>query len=163
MNILAAARLLTRNYPTGLEGIALGLSKSATTLRHEISGEKGNKLGAEDVVDMTNAALAAKQDNALVILSAMAANCDCEIRRLPGAADPGVKINGVQAISGSAIEFSELIAAAVETMADGVVTDNELKRAERECSELMTQLQALMSILAAKNQTGKSQGRGGRS
>lgn len=139
------------------------LSKSATSLRHEISGERGNKLGAEDVVDMTNAALAAKQENALVILSAMAGNCGCEIKRLPGTSDPSVKVNGMQAISGSASEFSELIAAASESLADDIVTDNELKQAERECSELMTQLQALMALMEAKNRAGKPSGQGDRS
>nr|WP_319566248.1 phage regulatory CII family protein [uncultured Rhodoferax sp.] len=159
MNILAATRLLTRGYPSGLEGIALILSKSPTSLRHEIAGEKGNKLGAEDVVDMTNAALAAKQDNALVILSAMASNCGCEIRRLSGTATK----TGMQAVSGGAIEFAELVASAVGSMADGVVNDNELKEAERECSELMTQLQALMSAMAAMNLAGKPTGQGYRS
>ena len=162
MNILAATRLLTRSYPSGLEGIALVLSKSPTSLRHEISGERGNKLGAEDVVDMTNAAIAANQDDALVILTAMANNCGCEIRRFREA-DPRIKLNGMQAISGSAIEFSELIAAAVESLSDGIVTDNELKWAERECSELMSKLQELMALMEATNKSIRTAGLGDRS
>jgi hypothetical protein len=161
VNILTATRQLTRSYPSGLEGIALGLGKAASSLRHEIAGAPGCKLGAEDVVDMTNAALIAKQDNALVILCAMAANCGCEIKKLPDANTNGAAVNGMTAISSSAIEFSELVAAAIDALADGDVNDNELKRAERECSELMAQLQALMGALSAKNLAGKK-GQGGR-
>jgi hypothetical protein len=154
VNILIATRQLARNFPTKLEGLAAEISKSPTSLRHEISGERGNKLGCEDVIDMTNAARAVKQENALVILEAIAACCGCEIKELPGS-EPASKVNAMVAVGGAAIEFSELIAAATDALADGEVTDNELKKAQQECSQLISKVNVLMAAMAEKNTEGK--------
>lgn len=156
MNILIATRLLTREFPTKLEGLAAEISKSATSLRHEISGERGNKLGAQDVIDMTNLARAVKQENALVILEAMAANCGCEIRLLPGSAS-AKKVKPILAMGGAAIEFSEMVAAATDSLADDLVNDNELSTVQKECSELVSKIQIFVAAMVEKNAEGKRQ------
>jgi hypothetical protein len=159
MNVLIAARQLTRGYPAKLEGIAALLEKSPTTLRHEIAGAPGAKLGVEDVIDMTVAAIAAKQPNALVILNSIAGSCGCEVRLLPTETEEVGQCNSgrvLRAISACTKEFSDLVMVATSAEADDHVTDNELRAVEKECSELITQAQAVLAAMVARNKDSKT-------
>ena len=58
-------------------------------------------------------------------------------------------------VSSTAKEFSDLLAAAAEGLADGVVSDNEVDRIEREAAELFSAVHALLKAMRDRNQAGK--------
>lgn len=155
ISILDAARQLAKTFPGRYEALAQRMNKNPSSLRHEIAGAPGYKLGAEDLEDMTNLALEVKQDNALIILATMASNCGQMLVPLPTAlleaGDDCLKRMG-----DSAREFGELCTEVATDLGDGKISDNELARIDRECSELIASLHALREALAKRNAAGKA-------
>ena len=154
MNLLDAARDLARNYPGRLAAMAQRLGKQPDTLRHETAGAPMYKLGIEDAQEMTLFALEVKQPNALGILNAFAANCGCMVLPMPQV----LNLSGSECMRGlgeTAHEFAELCTEVAESMQDGKISDNELKKIEHETSQLMAALQALNAAAVANNKATK--------
>lgn len=154
MNLLDAARRLAKAYPGGIEALAPRLNKSPTTLRHEVAGAPGYKLGAEDLEEMTVLAIAARQPNALVALGAFNANCGYLAIPLPEALG-GSDDDCMRHVAGVAKEFSDLVQAVSIRAGDGEVSDNDLEVIDKELTELVASVQAMRAFLGRRNQADK--------
>lgn len=150
MNILDAARQVLKGYPGRLEAMAQRMGKSPSTLRHEIDGDKGYKFGAEDLMDMTNFAQQAKQDNALLALASMAANCGQMLVPLP-LANAVVNDDCMLRLADVAREFGELCKEVAGDLADGQITNNELARIDSECAQVIASVYAMREAVARRN------------
>jgi hypothetical protein len=150
MSVLDAMRQVVKSYPGRVEAMAQRMGKNPATLRHEVSGAPGYKLGAEDLGEMTNFAQEAKQDNALLALSRLAENCGQMLVPLP-LANPVVDDDCMLRLADSAREFGELCKEVAGDLADGKITNNELARIDRECGELIASVYAMREAVARRN------------
>jgi hypothetical protein len=130
MNVLDAAYNTVHDYPGGAVELAGRLGKrSGSTLSHEVCPPEGSSakfglLDAVKVMEMT-------KDHR--IMHAMAT-------RLGGMFVPlsGLDMESPDTVHLAQVarEFAEVMAEVAPAMADGVITDNELARIEREWGEL---------------------------
>lgn len=150
MNLHDAARELAKHYPGSYSAMAQRLGKHPDTLRREVNSAPGFKLGLDDAEDMTHFALEARQDNALILLAAFAANCGQMLMPLPAA---GRGCDECMArLAALAREFSDLVGEVSADLSDGDVSDNELRRIEGKGGEVITALQSLLASVHSRNQ-----------
>ena len=161
MNVLDAARHLARRFKGGIDAVATRMptsnsksaSKSADVLRHELAGTGTNKFGLEDADLLTQLAVEQRVPDPLAILNAMAANAGGLVVMLPQVVDADdMTIAGLAAF---AKEFSDVVNAMAEAVADGEVTANELARVDKELGELMARAQAMRAHLAHMHEARK--------
>jgi hypothetical protein len=153
MNILEAARDLAKNYPGSYGAMAQRLGKHPDTLRREVNASPGFKLGLEDAEEMTQFAREVAQTNALVLLSAFAANCGQMLMPLPGS--PQQQDECMVRLAALAREFSDLVAEVSGDLSDGHVSGNELKRIEGKGGEVISALQSLLASVHSRHEAGK--------
>lgn len=155
MNLHDAARRLAKAYPGGIDAMAQRLGKNPATLRHELSGAPGYKLGAEDLEDMTLMAMGANQPNALVALATFNANCGQMSIPLPQAL-AGAGEDCMRQLADVAKEFSDMVQAVAMRAGDGDVTDNDLAAIDKELTELLASVHVLRESLGRTNQADKA-------
>lgn len=155
MNLLDAARRLAKDYPGGIEALAVRLGKNPTTLRHELARSHGYKLGAEDLEEMTLLAIGVHQPNATVALGTFNANCGHMAIPLPQAL-AGSDDDCMRQLAGVAKEFSDMVQAVSVRAADGDISDNDLAAIDKELTELVASVHALRSSLGRRNQADKA-------
>ena len=144
--VLDAAFLLVHDYPGGSESLGPRISKSPTTLSHEVKRTGTAKFGLEDAVKVS------VLSGNLGILNAFAAECSCLVLPKPHVESGMDTFHG---LADAAREFSEFIASVADAAADGRVTGNELANVDRELSELVARSQAIRAGLAAIYEAGK--------
>lgn len=143
MNLLDAAYNSVHDYPGGAQSLAPRMGKSACSLSHEVTVTGTAKFGLLD------AAKVVALTGDLRILQAFAANAGQMLVPLPHI---DVQANdSMLRLADAAREFGELCTAVASTLADGVITDNELERVDRESGELIASVHALRESLATRN------------
>lgn len=148
MSLRDAAFNTVHDYPGGSVSLAPRLGKSPTSLSHELTGTGTAKLGlldAEKIILLTGD---------LRILEAMATDCGQMLVPLP-AATILMDDDCMLRLADTAREFGELCKEVGGDLADGKISDNELKRFEKERSELIASLHALSESLARRNAESK--------
>lgn len=143
--VLDAAFNLAHDHPGGAAALALRLQRNPTTLSHELKRQGSAKLGLDDACKMS----ALTGD--LRILNAFAAACQALV--VPMAAHPG-DADSFGQLSQLAREFADVVSAQSEALADGRVSFNELRRLEREWSELVACGQRLQARARAMYEAG---------
>ena len=153
-NVLDAARRVAKAYPGGIDALALRLTKHPTTLRHELAGAPNYKLGAEDLEEMTQLAMAVSQPNALEALCTLNTNCGQLAIPLPEAL-AGAGGDTMRRLGEVAKEFSDLVREVSARTADGDVSSNDLKAIDKELSELIGSAHALRADLGRQHEADK--------
>ena len=143
MNLLDAAYNTVHDYAGGAQSLAPRMGKSACSLSHEVTATGTAKLGLLD------AAKVVALTGDLRILQAFAANAGQMLVPLPHL---DVELDdSMLRLAAAACEFGEMCTAVASTLSDGVITDNELVRIDRECGELIASVHHLRESLAARN------------
>lgn len=132
----------------GAVSLAPRLGKSHTSLAHELNGTGTAKLGLLDAEKITLLV------GDLRILESFALNCGQMLVPLPNAMVFGGD-DCMLRLADSAREFGDLCKEVGGDLADGKITDNELRRIDKECGELIASLHALRESLAKRNAEGK--------
>lgn len=146
MNVLDAAARTVRDYPGGSLSLAPRLGKRPGTLSHEVNPPEGGsaKLGLLDAIDII------KMSRDYRIIHATCAELGGMFIKLPviddAQGDPGSRMAAV------AKEFADLMGEVCTSSADGEISDNDIKRIEREWAELMAAGQVLLAYLQARNE-----------
>lgn len=157
MNLLDSVRRMVRAYPGGLEAVAPRLDKSPSTLEKELRGAPGFKLGAEDAAEISAMCFDLGTEHARAYANAFAARVNCLLVPLPPSIDTKCPI-AMQALAEASRESAELISEACNSLSDGKVSDNELRRFDGALGELLASAQALRSAMATINSEGKPKG-----
>jgi hypothetical protein len=152
MNVRNAAWHLARRFPHGIEGAALAVGKNADTLRKELTGVHGYKLGIDDCDALTQKAVAEKVADPLAIVTTMAGNAGALVMLLPQQLDQGG--GTFKCLAEAAREFSEFMASVADAQGDGEITANELRKVEREFGELVAKGQQCVARLQAMHEAG---------
>lgn len=143
-----AAFRLVRAYPGGATALGPRLGKRGDSLAHEVAGRGFAKLGLEDAVAIT------VMSGDLGILNAFAAECDCHVLPLPELVSEVDELDSVRRMGALAKEFSELLGAVADGLADGRISHNEFKRIQKEWGELEAVGQRLLAQITAAHERG---------
>lgn len=150
-SIRDAAFRLVRAYPGGAAALGPRLGKRGDTLSHEVAGRGFAKLGLEDAVAIS------VMSGDLSILNAFAAECDCHVLPLPELTSESDELDSVRRMGALAKEFSEVVGAVAEGLADGRVSRNEVKRIQKEWADLEAVGQRLVAQITAAHERGLPQ------
>ncbi|MEY2686585.1 MAG: hypothetical protein RL375_783 [Pseudomonadota bacterium] len=148
MNITDALYRAAHNYPGGLEALAMRMGISASSLAHKVSP---NYPGAH--CSPTEVVMIMEFTSDHSALQAMAGRMRYML--LPMVPDGEMDGEFAQRLAGSVKEFGEFIAEISSDLSDGRVTDNELKRIERELAEMQSATAALYALAARLNRDAK--------
>jgi hypothetical protein len=152
MNATDSLKLMVRNYPGGIDAMALRLGKSRNTLEKELRGDPSHKLGVEDACEISRLCHDAQSPHAKSYVNTVAAGCggfvELEVR-------DGMRHDVPGTLSAMIADASRALGVGIEAMRDGVLTDNEFKDMERALNDLTTDLQAIRVAARAANAAGK--------
>lgn len=149
MNLLDTAYAVVHDYPGGADSLGPRIGKNATTLSHEVKGTRDAKLGLLTAEKITHLS------GDLRILTAFAINCGQMLVPLPESLLKGSDEDCMLRLADTAREFGTLCKEVAVDMADGKISDNELKRIDRDCGRLIAELHSLREALAQRNAEGK--------
>lgn len=153
MNRRDAALQLAHRYPGSLEALGQRMGKRPDTLRKELTGQPGYKWGVDDEELLIALCLSAGVADAIAPITAAAVNAGALLIPLPQGMDP--EGNSFKCVAETAHEFGEFMASVAEAEADGRVTENEAKRAERKFGDLVSKGQGCVARLLAIHEAGK--------
>lgn len=144
MNITDALHRAVHSYPGGAESLAPRMRISASSLSHKVSPTYPAAHCSPDematIIELTG-------DHGP--MQALAERLGYMLMPLPAVGIPGDEF--AQRLANSVREFGEFVAEVAKDLADNEVSDNELRRIERELSEMMGAAQALYAYAAARN------------
>lgn len=153
MNELDAIRLIVANFPGGLEVVALRIGKPAETLRKEIAGAQTFKLGVVHASQISTMAIDAQSPHCYAFVNVIAGDAGRFIE-LP-VRDMADKHDLRADTAGLLKEASDALGVITEALADEQISDNELKRIERETTEVVEKAQAVLRDARERNAAGK--------
>lgn len=148
MNITDALYRAAHQYPGGLEALALRMGISSSSLAHKVSP---TYPGAHCSPQEMAAIMEFTDDHGA--LQALAGRMRYML--LPMVPEGEIDGQFAQRLAGTVKEFSEFITEISQDLADGRVTDNELKRIERELADLTREASALYALAARVNRDAK--------
>lgn len=150
---LALLHLVRRMGGVEVAAPLLAGDKRPDTLRKELTGVPGYKLGLDDAEVLGMHAVAMGTADPFACVTALAANMGALVVPMPRGLDVGTP--GAQAFARLAREFGDFVGTLAEAEQDGQITATELAQAEREFSELVAAGQAYLQRLSAMHQAGK--------
>lgn len=152
MSPLSALKLMVQHYPGGRDAMATLLGKSSETLRQELGGYPGFKMGVVDACVISEACIAVQSEHCHAYANAVASNCGGFIQL------PVVEMRepaNVQKTLGVAVkEFADVTVATLTADAGGY-SDNARKALKREIAEAYAALQRLEQDIDAQHAAGK--------
>lgn len=155
MNVIDAAYNVVHDYKGGAESLAPRLSgKSPTTLSHEVAKVGAAKFGLETAVAVS------VLTGDMRILEAFATVCGRMTLPLPELL-ASMGDDCLSRLGDVLREAGDLVAEVSTDLQDGVITDNEAERIERECGRLIAAASAMMASVRARNLAGKPGSKGG--
>jgi hypothetical protein len=149
MSALTAMKSLVRHYPGGRDAIALLLGKPSETLRKELDGSATHKLGLVDAMAIVNACAAVRSQQFDALAHEVARESLGKFALDDAGAVP--LLVSIQRLLGDETRESSDMTVAVLSALDGdtQVSDNELKRIEREADEAVSAINRL--VLACRD------------
>ena len=145
--LLDAAYRVVRAHPGGASALGPRLGKRGDSLAHELTGRhQYAKLGLEDALAITH------MTGDLGILNAFAEACSCMVMPLPATPEGDGDMQRLAELAG---EFADVMKSTSEALSDGEITPNEMRRLDREWSELVACGQQMMSALHARHEAAK--------
>ena len=147
MHLLDVAYNVVRDYPGGAPALAPQINKSPHTLNHELTARGGAKLGLIDAHKITQCT------KDLRIIYALAEACGQMCLPIPSIENS----NGSEillTLGEASREFADLCKEICLSLADGVISKNELQRIERDRMELLSQLARLGTTVRMLNESG---------
>lgn len=150
---LDALKMMVKHFPGGQEVIALRLGKPEETLRKELAGAPGFKLGLNAALLINDLCMEAKSEHHMAFVNAITAQSGGFVQ-LP-VLEMRETINLQRSMSDVIREMSDVSVATIEGDADGVISDNGLKRGLKEIEEARQALQRHEQALVSKHAAGK--------
>jgi hypothetical protein len=143
MNITDALHRAVHSYPGGAESLAPRMRISASSLSHKVSP---TYPGAHCSPDEMAVIMELTGDHGP--MQALAQRLGYVLLPVPAAVSSD---QFAQRLAASVREFGEFVAEVAKDLADNQVSDNELRRIERELAEMMGAAQALYAYAAGRN------------
>lgn len=152
MSPLNALKLMVQHYPGGRDAMATLLGKTSETIRQELGGYPGFKMGVVDACVISEACIAVQSEHCHAYANAVASNCGGFIQ-LP-VVEMREPVNVNKSLGVAVKEFADVTVATLTAEAGGY-SDNQRKVVLREAAEAIEALQKLVNDVEAKNAAGK--------
>jgi len=147
MNPIDAIRLMAKNYPGGVDALAVLCGKSPETLRKEIAEATGYKLGVADACTISEACIAVKSPHCNAYANAVAANCGGFIELPVRDSEPHDMRDSTARLTHRS---SALQIAVLDALADGRLSPNEKKALRPVLLGVIEQIQKVVTDLDAE-------------
>lgn len=149
MNLTAHLYRAAHNFPPGMGTLASALGVAESSLQNKVSiTNPGAHCSPEEmarILELTG------DHGALHALNARLGYVALALPRMSDASDD----SAVQLMTSSIKEFGELMAETSADLANGQVSDNELKRITKEGVEAIAAIQQLLAYVQQRNEAGK--------
>lgn len=163
MNCIDAVRRMVAGYPGGREAVALRLGKSPEVLKKELQhGTPHCKLGLLDAVHIAQMCHEVGSADADALAVAVAAESGgtftagvLNLHQNMGLSRLELVSHCLRSVAPLSSEGADLVSAVVEAAADGHVSDNELRRIEREALDALQAVQRILEAARAANAASK--------
>lgn len=141
MNPIDAIRLMVRNYPGGIDALAVLCGKAPETLRHEIGGKDGRyKLGVLDACTISDACIRVGSEHCYAYANAVASNCGGFVK-LETPPQPAGDLH--RDAAGLVKSCADVSVAVAEALRDGSVSFNDRREIEKHLREVLERIQAV--------------------
>lgn len=141
MNVIDAAHAVVHDYPGGSEPLAKRMGMAGAILRGKVNeNDKGHHLTLVEAVRLQHLT----GDHR--IIQAEAEEMGYMLVHLPDCEDADFG----QAAMRSIKEFGEFVGSCEESLRDGKVTKNEMRRIEKELLEALAHMSRLHQLISAK-------------
>lgn len=154
MNAIDALRQMIDNYPGGRAVIAARLGKTEEVLRKETCGSPSHKHGLIDAVTISDMCIEAKSLHCYAFVNAIAGNAG-RMLELPVIDMAVGKQDLRDEAAGVVKEGTDVLIELNAALADDQISDNELRRIDKEIDEAQAKLQELRRDAHARNLAGK--------
>lgn len=138
MNVLDAAHRIGLEFPGGISGLALRIGRDPAILRSKL-----NPNSSTNHVSLAEAVLIQSVAGRVDILQAMAE----ELRHVAIPLPDGRDENLPHALATTCAEFGDYLRRVDAVFEDGTVTPNEIKRLEKELTEMIAAASALHAVI----------------
>lgn len=152
MNLLDSLRLAARNYPGGLEAVALRLGKSVSTLDKELRRAPQFKMGADDATEIAAMCMEVGSPHAADYPTRVAEAVGGTLLLLPTALQNLPDELTAESLAKLMREFSDVVSSAAKADADGEISSNEMADVQKQWAELIASGQTFMRHLEAKHE-----------
>lgn len=153
MNPVDAIRLMVKHYPGGADALAVLVGKSPETLRKEIAGASGYKLGVNDACTISEACIAVASEHCNAYANAIAANCGGFVQlQVRNASASSLRADLASVVK----EAADVLTAGTTGLADNHVSDNDYRDTSRQLHELIDAVQRTQRDLTAAYMAGKN-------
>jgi len=154
MNAIDALRQMIDNYPGGRAVIAARLGKTEEVLRKETCGSPSHKHGLIDAVTISDMCIEARSPHCYAFVNAIAGPAG-RMLELPVLDMAVAKQDLRDEAAGVVKEGTDVLIELNAALADEQISDNELRRIDKEIDEAQTKLQQLRRDAHARNLAGK--------
>lgn len=148
-----ALRQMAKAYPGGYESLAPRVGKTAEVLRKELSGDVKFKLGLATATLISELCIEANAPHCHDFVNAIAADGGGFVRLPVIDSTDGPCVH--RSISSVTQELSHVVMATMDGDADGVISDNDLARIQKEAGDALAAIQQLVLTVEAKHKAGK--------
>ena len=153
MNPLDALRRMVDNYPGGRHALAVRLGKSEEVLRKELGGGQQHKMGVVDAAAIAALCTEAGSPQADALAQCVAAESHGQFVAASQATSATQTV--LDGLGNQSKEAAELMQMVLHAMSDGVVSDNDMSRIEKEALDVMLSMQSLVAACRLNNKTSK--------
>jgi len=152
MSPLSALKLMVQHYPGGRDAMATLLGKTSETIRQELGGYPGFKMGVVDACVISEACIAVQSEHCHAYANAVASNCGGFIQLPVVEMREPVNIN--KSLGVAVKEFADVTVATLTAEAGGY-SDNHRKVFLREAAEAIAALQKVINDVEVMNAASK--------
>lgn len=152
MNTLDALRAMCDSYPGGREAVALRLGKPDETLRKELRGAPGFKLGVTHAMRIVEFCCEEKTEDRLAFVNVVNGAAHCIALPMPDVDMDGASADvasTLRTLGEAAADFGLFVSAVASSVADNDVSSNELLDVHRKLLAMMAHQQGVVKKLEA--------------
>ena len=138
-----ALRQMVRDYPGGVEAVALRLGKPWQTLDKELRAAPGYKLGIREACAIGQLCAEAGAPSAAAYATSVASHCGVHITLAP--ADGASPMDVMHGATNVMREVADVVGKVTEAGQDDHYSPNEIKRIKKEAREAIAAIQQLVA------------------
>lgn len=153
MNVFDTLSKMVDHFPGGRAVMAVRLDVSDEVLRKKLAGSRNHNLSALEAVRISDLCIEAKSEHCYLYASLISASAG-RLLALP-VYEMTPKQDLRTDTAGMMKECADLLGEVTLALSDEQISDNELKRIEKEAAEAIEKLQAVLRGAQARNEANK--------
>ena len=149
---LLALQLMCKNYESGLKGMADVLGISADLLGKKLRNDQGHVLNPTEVGMIIEACIRKNTEHCMAFINCATGSAGMTLTRLPV---QEMTLCVAESAANVTEEMADMAATVFRSIANNELSDNEMKRIEKEGHAAIASIQASLEACRAKHKAGK--------